>query len=177
MAASLSEVSTREVLYVSPLILCIEEETLPAPEDSWMTPLIKFIMSNELPEDKAQAQKIKRQALRFVLLNNVLYMRSFQVPLLKCLSAGEVEYVLRKIREGSCGEHLGGVSLARNAMLARFWWPTIGQDFAQMVRACESCQHHSNFHHSSATPMKPIWASCPLNPRHDPWHKAPYLCY
>ncbi|XP_075473370.1 uncharacterized protein LOC142504379 [Primulina tabacum] len=43
MAASLSEVSTREVLHVSRLILSTEEEMLPKPEDSWMTPLIKFI--------------------------------------------------------------------------------------------------------------------------------------
>ncbi|XP_075473628.1 uncharacterized protein LOC142504657 [Primulina tabacum] len=63
MAASLSEVSTREVLHVSRLILSTKEEMLPEPEDSWMTPLIKFIVSNELPEDKARAQKTKRQAL------------------------------------------------------------------------------------------------------------------
>ncbi|XP_075473304.1 uncharacterized protein LOC142504308 [Primulina tabacum] len=60
--ASLSEVSIREVLHVSRLILSMEEETLPAPEDSWMTPLIKFILSNELPEDKDRSQKIKRHS-------------------------------------------------------------------------------------------------------------------
>ncbi|XP_075481099.1 uncharacterized protein LOC142521802 [Primulina tabacum] len=64
MAAFLSEVSTREVLHVTRLIFYTEEETFPAPEDSWMTPLIKFIVNNELPEEKTQAQKIKRQASR-----------------------------------------------------------------------------------------------------------------
>ncbi|XP_075507597.1 uncharacterized protein LOC142544433 [Primulina tabacum] len=62
MAASLSEVSTREILHASRLILSTEEEMLPEPEDSWMTPLIKFIVNNELPEDRARAQKTKRQA-------------------------------------------------------------------------------------------------------------------
>ncbi|XP_075479290.1 uncharacterized protein LOC142520175 [Primulina tabacum] len=51
MAVSLSKVSTREILHVSRLILSNEEETLPIPEDSWMTPLIKFIARNEMPED------------------------------------------------------------------------------------------------------------------------------
>ncbi|XP_073295887.1 uncharacterized protein [Primulina huaijiensis] len=55
MAASLSEVSTREVLHVSRLILSTDEEALPAPEDSWITSLIKFIAAGELPEDKIQA--------------------------------------------------------------------------------------------------------------------------
>ncbi|XP_075483729.1 uncharacterized protein LOC142523882 [Primulina tabacum] len=108
MTASLSEVSTREVLHVSRLVLSTEKEALSTLENSRMTPLVKFIVNNELPEDKARAQKIKRQAPRFVLLNNVLYRRSFQRPLLKCLSEGEVDYVLREIHEGCCAEHLGG---------------------------------------------------------------------
>ncbi|XP_075521438.1 uncharacterized protein LOC142554658 [Primulina tabacum] len=83
MAASLSEVITWEVLHVSRLILSTEEETIPAPDDSWMTPLIRFIVHNEFPEDKYQSQQIKRQAPMFVLLNNILYRRSFQGPLLK----------------------------------------------------------------------------------------------
>ncbi|XP_073041905.1 uncharacterized protein [Primulina eburnea] len=78
MAASLSEVNTQEALNVTRLILSTDEEILPAPEDSWMTPLIKFIVHNELPENRTQAQKIKRQALMFLLLNNILYRRSFQ---------------------------------------------------------------------------------------------------
>ncbi|XP_075473815.1 uncharacterized protein LOC142504851 [Primulina tabacum] len=64
MAAPLSEVSTRKVLHVSRLILSTEEEILPTPEDSWMTPIIKFISNKEISEDKARAQKIKRQAPR-----------------------------------------------------------------------------------------------------------------
>ncbi|XP_075479406.1 uncharacterized protein LOC142520289 [Primulina tabacum] len=156
MAASLSEVNTREVLRVSRLILSTEEEMLPEPEDSWMTPLIKFMVNNELPEDKARAQKTKRQAPMFVLLNNILYRRSFQGPLWKCLSKKEVDYVLREIHEGCSAEHLGGMSLARKIMLAGFWWPTLSQDAAKVVRACEGCQHHSNFKHSPATFMKPI---------------------
>ncbi|XP_075503970.1 uncharacterized protein LOC142541298 [Primulina tabacum] len=163
MAASLSEVSTREVLHVSRLILSTEEEILPVPGDSWMTPLIKFMLNNELPEDRTQAQKTKRQAPRFVLLNNMLYRRSFQGPLLKCLSEKAVDYVLREIHEGCCAEHLRGMSLARKTMLAGFWWPTLSQDSARVVQACEGCQHHSNFKQSPATLMKPIWTSCPFD--------------
>ncbi|XP_073060300.1 uncharacterized protein [Primulina eburnea] len=58
MAASLNEVSTREVLHVSRLILSTEEEGTPEPESSWMTPLIRFIEMGALPEDRSQAQKI-----------------------------------------------------------------------------------------------------------------------
>ncbi|XP_075475888.1 uncharacterized protein LOC142514743 [Primulina tabacum] len=163
MAASLSEVNTREVLHITRLVLSTEEEASPMPEDSWMTPLIAYITNHELPEDKARAQKIKRQAPRFVLLNKILYRISFQGPLLKCLNEKKVDYVLREIHEGCCAEHLGGMYLTRKTMLARFWWPTLKQDSAHLVQICEGCQHHSNFSYSPATLMKPIWASCPFD--------------
>ncbi|XP_075489716.1 uncharacterized protein LOC142528560 [Primulina tabacum] len=162
MAASLSEVNTREVLHITRLVLSTAEEASPMPEDSWMTPLIAYITNHELHEDKARAQKIKRQAPRFVLLNKILYRRSFQGPFLKCLNEKEVDYVLREIHEGCCAEHLGGMSLTRKTMLAGFWWPTFKQDSARLVQICEGCQHHSNFSYSPATLMKPIWASCPF---------------
>ncbi|XP_075492587.1 uncharacterized protein LOC142530651 [Primulina tabacum] len=94
--------------------------------------LSEFIVSNELHVERDRAQKTKRQAPRFVLLNNILYRRSFQGPLLKCLPEKEVDYVLREIHEGRCTEHLGGMSLARKTMLAGFWWPTLSQDAAQV---------------------------------------------
>ncbi|XP_073307136.1 uncharacterized protein [Primulina huaijiensis] len=155
MTATLSEVKTREVLHVTRLILSMDEKMLPVPEDSWMTLLIKFIVHNELPEDRAQAQKIKRQAPRFVLLNNILYRRSYQGPLLKILYLGDVDYVLREIHERCYGEHLGGIASAQKAILAGFLWPNISQDSARVVRACVGCQHHYNFQHNPATLMKP----------------------
>ncbi|XP_075500054.1 uncharacterized protein LOC142538627 [Primulina tabacum] len=75
MAASLSEVSTREVLHVFRLILSTEEQILPVPGDSWMTPLIKFIVNNKLPKDRTQAQKTKRQAPRDLFENAYLRKR------------------------------------------------------------------------------------------------------
>ncbi|XP_075475756.1 uncharacterized protein LOC142511202 [Primulina tabacum] len=163
LAASMSDISTREVLCFTWLVLSVDEEMTVSRENSWMTPLIEYIVHAKLPEDRAQALKIKKQAPRFVLLNDVLYRRSYQGPLLKCLSENEVEYVLREIHEGCCGEHLGGTALSRKAILAGFWWPRISQDAAQLVQKCKGCQHHSNFHNRPAADMRPISASCPFD--------------
>ncbi|XP_073038057.1 uncharacterized protein [Primulina eburnea] len=162
LAASMTEISTREVLCFTQLVLSIEAETPPDQKNSWMTPIMEYIRHEKLPEDRAQAIKIKKQVPRFVLLNNVLYRRSFQGPLLKCLSEEEIEYVLREIHEGCCGENLGEMALSRKAILAGFWWPRMSQDAAQFVQKCQSCQHHSNFHHRPTANMQPISASCPF---------------
>ncbi|XP_073294450.1 uncharacterized protein [Primulina huaijiensis] len=121
LAASMSDISTREVLCFTQLVLSVDEEAPPLCMDSRMTPLIEYIVHGKLPEDQARALKIKKQAPRFVFLNDVLYRRSYQGPLLKCISESEVDYILREIHEGCCGEHLGGMALSRKAMLAGFW--------------------------------------------------------
>ncbi|XP_075478960.1 uncharacterized protein LOC142519822 [Primulina tabacum] len=162
LATSMSEVSTREIMCFTRLVLSVDEAS-PTQMTSWMTPLIEYIVQAKLPSDRAQALKIKKQASRFTLLSNILYRRSYQGPLLKCVSESEVEYILREIHEGCCGEHLGGMALSRKAILAGFWWPRINQDAAQLVQKCQGCQHHSNFHHRPTASMQPISASCPFD--------------
>ncbi|XP_073313463.1 uncharacterized protein [Primulina huaijiensis] len=163
LAASMSDISTREVLCFTRLVLSVDEEVPLIQRNSWMTPLIKYIVHGKLAEDRARAVKIKKQAPRFVFSNDVLYRRSYQGPLLKCLSENEVEYVLREIHEGCCCEHLGGTALSRKAILAGFWWPQINQDAARLVQKCKGCQHHYNFQHRPAADMQPVSASCPFD--------------
>nr|AAX96256.1 retrotransposon protein, putative, Ty3-gypsy sub-class [Oryza sativa Japonica Group]ABA93298.1 retrotransposon protein, putative, Ty3-gypsy subclass [Oryza sativa Japonica Group] len=44
--------------------------------DDWRTPLIKFISSDELPEDNAEADKITRQAKIYCMIGNDLYKKA-----------------------------------------------------------------------------------------------------
>ncbi|XP_075521386.1 uncharacterized protein LOC142554609 [Primulina tabacum] len=103
LASSMSDIRTREVLCFTQLVPSIDENVPLMQKNSWMTPLIEYIVHTKLPEDLAQALKIKKQAPKFVLLNDILYRRSYQGPLLNCLAENEVEYVLREIHEGCCG--------------------------------------------------------------------------
>ncbi|XP_075521485.1 uncharacterized protein LOC142554700 [Primulina tabacum] len=130
LAASMTDIATREVICFTRLMLSNDEEIPPVQKSSWMTPIVEYIVHEKLPEDRAQAAKIKKQAPRFVFLNNVLYRQSYQGPLLKFLSEDEIEYVLREIHEGCCGEHFGGTTLSRKTILAGFWWPQMNQDAA-----------------------------------------------
>ncbi|XP_073051281.1 uncharacterized protein [Primulina eburnea] len=67
LAASLTEISTREVLCFTRLVSSLEEETPPSPANSWMAPLMEYIEHKKLPEDQVQAAKIRKQAPRLQL--------------------------------------------------------------------------------------------------------------
>lgn len=77
-------------------------------EPKWAAEIIGYLKYRELPKDKTQAQKLKLQSARYAVIGGVLYRRGYTLPLLKCLSATETEYVLSEIHKGVCGNHSGG---------------------------------------------------------------------
>ncbi|XP_073132802.1 uncharacterized protein [Henckelia pumila] len=69
------------------------------PEGDCRYDIHKYLTTKELPSDNKKAKEIKRRALRFVMIDQILFKRSFSQPLLKCLDPDEANYVLREIHE------------------------------------------------------------------------------
>ena len=53
---------------------------------SWMTPIVRYLSSRELPDNIAEYHKIQVQAARFSLVNSQLYKWYLDGPYLKCLT-------------------------------------------------------------------------------------------
>lgn len=48
--------------------------------DTWMTPITKYLEDGFLPSDKNEARKLRRQTLRFLMLDGILYRRRHSMP-------------------------------------------------------------------------------------------------
>jgi len=79
-----------------------------------------------------------------VLIVDVLYKRGFSRPYLRCLVFDEVNYVIRKVYEGVCGNHSGAQSLVHKLIRVGYYWPTMQKDAQSYVKACDKCQCYSN---------------------------------
>ncbi|XP_073120721.1 uncharacterized protein [Henckelia pumila] len=132
-------------------------------EGDWRYEIHKYLTKNELLNDSKKAREIKRRALRFVMVDRILFKRSFSQPLLKCLGSDEANYVLREIHEGCCGNHLGSIALARKALLAGFFWPTMKKDASALVNSCYNFQRHANLQWKPAEFMRAVVAACPFD--------------
>ena len=73
--------------------------------ENWMTPIVSYLKEGKLPEGKDEARKLRVKAARYVLMDEVLYKRGFSQPYLRCLAPDEVNYMLREVHEGACGNH------------------------------------------------------------------------
>ncbi|KAG6667553.1 hypothetical protein CIPAW_01G108400 [Carya illinoinensis] len=69
----------------------------------WADSINKYLETRDLLPSQEEARKIKSRAARFTIVNGVLYRRGFSNPSLRCTAKEEVEYVMRVIHEGICG--------------------------------------------------------------------------
>ena len=84
---------------------------------SWMDSIIRFLKEDILPEDKIEANKIRRKATNYWLSeDHKLYKHSFSGPYLLCVYPKLTEPLLEELHEGICGSHIGGRSLAHRAI-------------------------------------------------------------
>lgn len=60
---------------------------------------------------KAKMRK-KKLCNKVHFIKEELYMRSFTMPYLRCLSEEEIEYALREIHNGVCVKQLGAKTIA-----------------------------------------------------------------
>ncbi|XP_074356741.1 uncharacterized protein LOC141696508 [Apium graveolens] len=67
-----------------------------APKETWITPILSYIHKGTLPEDKFKARRLRYQAARYVVYDEVLYKRGFNQPMLRCVDEEEGNYILRE---------------------------------------------------------------------------------
>ncbi|KAI5337268.1 hypothetical protein L3X38_016537 [Prunus dulcis] len=131
-------------------------------EDTWMSPIYLYLTNGTLPEDKAQARKLRYRSARYTVINDVLYKRGYTTPYLKCPTAEQGEYILREIHSGVCGDHSGSRSLAYKVFRQGYFWPTMHQDANTLVKRCDKCQRFGNVPHIPAEPLTPIVSPWPF---------------
>ena len=95
---------------------------------SWMTPIVDFLNSGSLSENRSAARKIRRLAPRYAIINTVLYRKSYSGPWLRCLTPEHGEEILHSIHEGICGSHIDSRALMLKALLLGYFWLTMRKD-------------------------------------------------
>ena len=84
---------------------------------SWMDSITQFLKEDILPDEKIEADKIRKKATSYWLSeDSKLYRRSFSGPYLLCVHPDQTELLLEEMHEGICGSHTEGRSLAHRAI-------------------------------------------------------------
>ncbi|XP_061363519.1 uncharacterized protein LOC133307115 [Gastrolobium bilobum] len=125
-------------------------------------PIVPYLEKGILPEDRLESKKLVRDAAQYTIVNDQQFRKGLHVPMLKCLNSEEAEYVLAEIHEGINGHHMGGKALARKALRAGYYWPTMEADSKDHVKRCDSFQKHTKLILSPPEELKYISAPWPF---------------
>ncbi|XP_069143529.1 uncharacterized protein [Solanum lycopersicum] len=90
-----------------------EQDGLP-----WYFDIKRYLESGTYPEDATSNQKksIRCMALNFFLNGKVLYMRTPDLSLLRCVGAAEAVRLIEQIHAGVCGTHMNGLTFTRKIL-------------------------------------------------------------
>ncbi|KAL0650036.1 hypothetical protein Bca4012_092727 [Brassica carinata] len=136
-----------------PLLVLQQPATLEEPKseevsaikegETWMTPLVRYLENDVLPEDRKEARKIKKQAARYYIFKEKLYRRSFSGLYLRCVTPREAARILVELHERDCGSHSSGRSLVLWGRRAGYYWPTMAADANRQAKHCDQRQRHA----------------------------------
>ena len=118
-----------------------------------MDPIWDYLVEGLLPNDPKEASKIRLKSAMFTIHRGTLYKRGFFTPILKCIARGDVDYVLREVHEGVCGNHIGARALAGKVLRQGYYWPTMLRYATQLVRKCKVCQEDVKISHLPSEPL------------------------
>ncbi|GAA0161628.1 hypothetical protein LIER_17900 [Lithospermum erythrorhizon] len=128
--------------------------------EAWYSSILDLLRTGTFPEDPPVANKIQRQSLRYPLLDGVLYRRSFQGSLLKCVTQEEGLMAVKEVREGMWRSHINGKALTQKILRLGDFRPLVAKDARDHVWRCDSCQRDAIIPHQPLQEM--VSMLCPI---------------
>ncbi|XP_055800997.1 uncharacterized protein LOC129870292 [Solanum dulcamara] len=113
----------------------------------WYYDIKRLIEAHEYPENATSKLKrtLRKMANHFFLNGEILYMRTPNLGLLRCVDAKKAMRLLEEIYAGTCGPHMNGFTLAKKILRAGYFWMTMERDSIRYVQKCHQCQVHGDF--------------------------------
>ncbi|XP_009603393.1 uncharacterized protein [Nicotiana tomentosiformis] len=113
----------------------------------WYHDIKKFLATQEYPKNATNDQKraFRKLANHFFLNKEVLYRRTLDLGLLRCVDAAEATRLLDEIHAGMYGPHMNGFTLAKKILRDGYIWMTIESDSIRYVQKCHQCQIYGDF--------------------------------
>lgn len=81
--------------------------------DDWRKPIVEFLQFGTI---SGKMKKVRKRAPRFLIIDDNLFKKCYNLPYLKCLGSMDAYNILRETHEGVCGNHTGSRTLAHKAL-------------------------------------------------------------
>ena len=132
---------------------------------SWYHDILRYIKDQQYPKlaNDNDKRTLRRLAMGFFLDGDILYKKSKNQILLRCVDADKAKKIVHEIHEGVCGTHASGHVIARQIMRAEYYWMTLENDCINYVRKCHKCQIYADKIHVPPTSLNVMVSPWPFS--------------
>ncbi|XP_061359320.1 uncharacterized protein LOC133303422 [Gastrolobium bilobum] len=113
--------------------------------------------------NETHRKTVRRLSMAFFLNGEVLYKRSHDGTLLRCVDAREAHSIMIDVHEGICGTHANGHMMTRKIMRSGYYWSTMEADCVGYVRKCQKCQMYADRINSPPFPLHNMVSPWPFS--------------
>ncbi|XP_039014758.1 uncharacterized protein LOC120144864, partial [Hibiscus syriacus] len=140
----------------------VEEEVDGKP---WYHDILQYIKNQSYPPNASEIDKrtLRRMAAGYFLDGEIMYRKSSDQMLLRCLNTSEARNVIEEVHSGICGTHANGLSMARKIMRYGYYWATMYTDCIDYARKCHKCQIYADKIHVPPSPLHVMTAPWPFS--------------
>ncbi|XP_070020670.1 uncharacterized protein [Nicotiana sylvestris] len=130
----------------------------------WYHDIKRFLKTKEYPEQASGDQKrtIRWHVSGLFLSGDVLYKRTPDLNLLRCIDVEEAGRIIYEVHAGVCGPYMNEYVLAKKILRAGYYWMTMERDCFSFVRKCHQCQVHGDLIHTPPMELHPMSAPWPF---------------
>ncbi|XP_058102454.1 uncharacterized protein LOC131246386 [Magnolia sinica] len=135
--------------------LQIDEAETPSNDQPWYTDIKEYLEHQKYPEGVTPTDRrtIQQLVAWLVIIGGILYKRSFNQVLLRCVNETKATQIMSEIHKGLYGPHMNGHMMAKKILRLDYYWLTMEIDCCEHVRKCFKCQEHVNQIHAPASKL------------------------
>jgi len=104
-------------------------------DSHWYADIIFILINLQAPPSlsRTKSRFLKMKAMKYCILDNVLFWKDNGGILLNCLLKDEADKVMQEFHAGDCGGHLYWKTVVDKILRAGFYWPTLFVDVKKYV--------------------------------------------
>lgn len=131
----------------------------------WYSDIKEFLKIGSYPPGANTTAKnfLRRLSSTFFLNREVVYKRTSDLGLLRCVDEDEAEYLMKEVHSSVCGSLMNGHLLANKIMRTGYFWLTMKHDCIVFVRKCIKCQLHGDVMRTPPTELHSMTAPWPCS--------------
>ncbi|XP_027169542.1 uncharacterized protein LOC113769278 [Coffea eugenioides] len=131
----------------------------------WYSDIKEFLKTGSYPPgaDTTAKSFLRRLSSKLFLNGEVVYKRTSDLGLLRCVDEDEAKYLMKELHSGVCGSHMNGHLLAKKVMRTGYFWLIMEHDCVVFVRKCIKCQLHGDVMRTPPTELHSMTAPWPCS--------------